>query len=183
MNLRETIEVLEFLTANFSQLKPDEKMAAAWAITLADQRKADMLDAALRYVRSGHEFPPNPGTLLQLARRRAEHKTGVEAWQELRTAMSLNTYMTEPRFADEKITLGVRFLGGWYSVATMLTKDVASNRARFVEYYDQLSERERAVDDRLDTEHCVRQIDAAALEMFGGSKGLFLPSDLETEAE
>lgn len=167
MNLQAVIGLLDYLAGNFTQLKPDEKMAAAWAITLADQDHGAILSAAAQYVRAGHEFPPNPGTLIQLASRSGERLRGTDAWAEVREAITVHGYMGRPQFSDPKIDHCVRMLGGWYSVSTQLSSDVAPNRARFIEAFDNLSERKAAELNRIDTEEALAQIEDSTLRILG----------------
>lgn len=171
MKLEETISLLRFLAEQFHQFKPTERTAAAWTITLADQELSAMLDAAARYSREGHAFPPAPGQLLQLAKRKAERPGGSEAWEVLRSAMISHSYMSPPNFADEKITRGVRFLGGWYNVSTMESDALIAARARFIEHYDSMVSREDAIDSRIDSENCLRLVDEKASEIMGGAWG------------
>ena len=189
MKLEETISLLRFVAEQFNQFKPTERTAAAWTITLADQELSAMLEAAARYSRDGNAFPPNPGQLLQLAKRKAERPGGTEAWEVMRSAMASHSYMSPPNFADEKITRGVRFLGGWYNVSTMETEVLTAARARFIEHYNSMSEREDAIDNRLESEANLRLVDGKAVELMGGPwtsvKQLYGPNfsdDAEPEA-
>lgn len=168
MKLTDAVSLLDYLASSYANFNPTEKTAAAWAITLADQDAAAILDAAARYVRSGSAFPPNPGQLLQLAKNAGERKRGSDAWEEVRNAMALHSYMADPRFKDEKITRCIRALGGWYNLSTQETDAVASNRARFIEHYDNLADREELIDNRLDTAASMRMIEDATFDILGG---------------
>lgn len=173
MNAEQVANVMAALEEVYTHWKPTEKTVALWAFLLGDQDAGAISNAATRWMRDANAFPPAPGQLIALARPAESRTTGAEAWETLIAEIRRTGYMGTPSFADEKIARGVRFLGGWVTICSQETRDVPSNRARFIEYYESLAGRERGTDERREVQQLVRSADPELLDMLGIGRDVF----------
>jgi hypothetical protein len=138
---KEILDVLEFLAGAYPAWEITPRVASTYTIALADADGESIRVAALAYMRSGEKFFPPPGALLN------HHKvldapTAEEAWGEVRASIDSG----DPNWSHPRIDRAVRAaLGGWSTFCRgALTSEMVSHRARFIDAYRGIEDRDHA---------------------------------------
>tara|TARA_Y100001963_G_C6770965_1_gene444829 strand:+ start:1907 stop:2446 length:540 start_codon:yes stop_codon:yes gene_type:complete len=118
-----------------------------WTALLMDADPAKVFKAAIQYMRDSNPHPPTPGQLLELVKEN-DRLTPHEAWGRVREQIQAAGYAGTPDL--DALTLdAIEAVGGPWEVMckSLLTSEIPSLRARFLEAYVGMSEkRERKQD-------------------------------------
>jgi len=147
MSRDETAAVLAILTEVYPKRIGSGDAAAtvsAWHALLSDADGKMILAAAIAWSRANKPFPPTPGQLLETCKTQGE--TAEEAWGSVRKEIGRVGYTGEPNLS----TLARRAIeavgGPWEAMCrNLLAGEVVSLRARFLEAYRNIGERDDAV--------------------------------------
>lgn len=69
------------IAAYGTKFTPTEETAAAWGWILGDLPASKAVDALKVYIRAGNSFPPSPGEVYALAKKEADSKAKLPAYQ------------------------------------------------------------------------------------------------------
>mgnify|MGYP003153725691 CR=1 FL=1 len=118
-----------------------------WTALLMDADPPEVFSAAIQYMREANPHPPTPGQLLEMVKASAR-LTPSEAWGAVREQIQRVGWAGEPGL--DPLTLdAIQAVGGpWETMCkSLLTSEIPSLRARFIEAYVGMSEkRERKQD-------------------------------------
>lgn len=101
MNVAEVARLLAIISSVYQNFRPDSMEGAieAWHMVLSDQ-DADGINKALKtYIQSAHEFAPNPGQLIQMAKPPEKSLSEMEAWSMVRKAITNGIYGAEQEYS------------------------------------------------------------------------------------
>lgn len=138
MNIAEVTVVL----ATLSEVYPGrvgsgdvKKTASVWSVILADADPRQVLAAAIAWTRSRKPHPPTPGELLDISAA-ASSLTPEEAWGLVRQEIQRVGHSGDPVLPDLAMRSILAVGGDWAGMCrTLLSRDVPSLRARFLEAY------------------------------------------------
>lgn len=172
MTPAEVVRILGVLRASYAALESTEERLALWSLLLADQDAAAIGAAAVAYLRAAHPFPPSPGELIAAARVPDGAPLPEEAWGEVRRAIQSVGPHQEPEWSHPRVGAAVRAALGEWSVwcRSVLTEQLVADRARYVDAYRAIGDRDRARDSY--AEAC------ALIERGGGIAALLGGSDI-----
>lgn len=154
MNVQQVTAIMELLSEAYPTRDVTEKTIAVYAMVWSTADADEMREAAIEYMRSGSEFFPSPGSLLQIIRQR-DRKLAEEAWGEVMMNLDQVGYCGQPTWSSELIERCSRMcLGDWANWCRSLTSDsVPSHRSRFIATFnaiqrkeERIAEHERAVE-------------------------------------
>lgn len=124
----------------------ERKTLSVWSAVLAQADPKAILSAATAYISAANPHPPTPGILIQLAHDSKEDSdTASEAWGEVQRAIWSHGSTSIPDHLPERTMAAVRAAGGeWQGMCRDLQKSqVPALRARFIEAYNSIEQRER----------------------------------------
>lgn len=148
MNRNEVLSVLAILNEVYPRRIGSgdaKKTAVVWSAVLADADPKQVLAAAVAWVRGNKPHPPSPGELLA-SMVVAESETAEEAWGVVRKEIARVGYTGEPNLSPEA-RRAIEAVGGPWEVMcrTLLSGELVALRARFLEAYRNLGEKDSQV--------------------------------------
>jgi len=136
---REVATLLRPLLATWPEEPFPSDRVAVYAAALADL-DADLLRAAIAHCIATLRFFPKPAEIRSAAFELVKTAEGVPdtstAWGEVMSEISRVGSYGLPRFSHPAIERAVRLTGGWQRIC--LSETLASDRARFIEFYGQV---------------------------------------------
>jgi hypothetical protein len=142
MEQHEAAQIISLLVASFPDQKWSDDTIAAYEMAVSEH-PFEAAQAALKRLMATLKFRPSIAELVgmcvdvQLGTR----KTGIEAWEELCTAIRVFGSYRNPKFDDPLVEQAMKMIGGWRYVC--LSENEASDRARFADAYDTLVDKQR----------------------------------------
>jgi hypothetical protein len=110
-------------------------MIKAWAMLLEDLESAAVMAALKRYLATSHWLPaPAQIRALVAEAKHGRRRPGADAWEDVRKAIGAVGRYRTPAFTDPLVARAVSALG-WRELCD--SENSTSDRARFVELYDQ----------------------------------------------
>ena len=137
------------LAAMFPNWKPDDLTIEAYVVALADIDPLSLESAILHLLSQDRDFMPTAGTIrhtsFDLQAGNGGPPTAYEAWELAGKAINAGAgYPVTGIFQDPDVhplvDKAVRYIGGWRQLAT--SENYVSDRARFIDAYNQVRERE-----------------------------------------
>ena len=123
-----------------SFLGPDavEDMTSAWHMVLVDLEYADAQAALARYMATVTDKIPSPGHIRQIVSESkiGRRRSGLDAWGDVKRAISADGRYRTPRFADPLVARAVDAIG-WAAICD--SEDEMVERAHFARAYDALA--------------------------------------------
>jgi hypothetical protein len=112
-----------------------------WSAVLADAPPGPVLAAAVAWIRANKPHPPTPGALL--AGLSSDDETAEEAWGQVRKEIQRVGYTGTPELTP-LARRAIEAVGGPWEVMcrTLLAGELVALRARFIEAYRNMGERE-----------------------------------------
>jgi len=144
---RDVAAVVAMIGAAYPGFEPTEQTVEVYFQTLRDLAPDLLKTAALHSIAEpGRRFAPSVGELrgaaAEIQRRAANVPASYQAWQEtLEAIRRVGSYHPQPEFSHALVGQTVRALG-W--TALCRSENMAADRARFIEAYQQLQARAEA---------------------------------------
>lgn len=113
-------------------------MASGWAMVLVDIDYADGQAALVRYMATEPDKLPGPGHLRRIVSEsvHGRRRSGLDAWGDVKAAISADGRYRTPRFADPLVARAVEAIG-WVAICD--SEDEMVERAHFARAYDALA--------------------------------------------
>lgn len=118
-----------------------KRTVGVWQAVLADAPPKPVLAAAVSWIRGNKPHPPSPGQLM--AELEVDDETAEEAWGNVRKEIQRVGYTGTPELTP-LARRAIEAVGGpWETMCrTLLAGELVALRARFIEAYRNLGERE-----------------------------------------
>ena len=147
MNRSEVLALLAMLQEVYPRRigSGDSKATAGvWAAALADADPRRVLGAGVAWIRADKPHPPTPGQLLAYSE--TEGETPEEAWGQVRKEIARVGYTGTPDLSV-RAKRAIEAVGGpWETMCrTLLAGELVSLRARFLDAYLNIGERDAQV--------------------------------------
>jgi hypothetical protein len=135
------------LAAAFPRFQMTPATIEAYYLILADMPQGLVKAAMLQLVGDDSPWFPSAGQIRAAAFRLVEEergdKSGGEAWGEVMAAVGKYGYVRTPEFSDPLIGDCVSAVGGWLVLCTSPIDTIHTTRARFIQSYEILQDRQK----------------------------------------
>lgn len=141
----EIAKALAILSAAFPNFNVTKQTATAYekALSMLTSRQ---LEVAVVHAICNYKFFPTAAEIISAAAEiesvADQEQTAVEAWGEVMSAVARYGAYRVPQFNDPLIYQALKAIGGW-SYLCLSDDTLMSDRARFIEVYDQLAKRKQ----------------------------------------
>lgn len=142
MERHEADEIVAMLVGAFPDAKWSDETQSIYAQALVEHPFDAAKRAIMRLVAS-LKFRPSIAEVLSACVdvQHGAKRGGLEAWADICAAIRKYGQYRTPKLDDDKARRAMEMIGGWRYVC--LSENEMSDRARFVEAYDALADRER----------------------------------------
>ncbi len=139
MKRSETAALVAMLKAAYPRAQFEEATLKLYEAMLSDLDVGRAQSAVKRLIATSHNLPTISDVRREAART-GQERPGIEAWSDVRAAMSAVGHLAVPRFRDPLVATAVDRLG-WQNLCA--SRNSTADRARFAELYDSLASRQQ----------------------------------------
>lgn len=160
----DVIKALLLVSASFQNFKLPEGGADVW-VQLLEDIPAQALQRAVASLCASSEYPPTIAAIRKEALAyspEAFPPLPGEAWREVINEIGRVGWCGSPSFTDPMIARAVQCVSNWQDLCTSDMSDMPAHRARFLEAYEAL--RERDAGERLLPETIRREIGGSGVK-------------------